>query len=57
MEIIASKEKQKERLNICLSCPNVGTVPVLNFIKCNSCRCPIRTKIVPVSSKCPEGKW
>ena len=57
MQIIASKEKQQERLSMCFSCPSIGTIPIVNLAKCNACGCPIRTKIVPESSKCPKGKW
>jgi hypothetical protein len=57
MSFIAPKETQKTRIETCYKCPNIGMVPIANIAKCNSCGCPIRTKIVPVNSKCPEGKW
>jgi predicted Zn-ribbon and HTH transcriptional regulator len=54
---ITQKEMQKERLEICMACPSMKYVPVVQIAKCSECGCPIRTKIIPESSQCPKGKW
>lgn len=44
--------KSKERLDICLSCPEIRT---LN--RCNQCGCFMNIKTRIYNSKCPLGKW
>lgn len=54
---VTPKEKQKERLTICLSCEFLGMTPVIPVAKCNECGCPIRSKIALKNNTCPKGKW
>ena len=54
---ICSKEIQKQRVEICFKCPDMGMIPVLGTAKCNACGCPIRSKVAVKVSSCPKGKW
>lgn len=46
-------ELQKERLNICRSCPYLKKP----LEQCGKCLCLVNYKTMFIQEKCPEGKW
>lgn len=63
-QVLASKEQQKERLQICENCDKVmrfHDLPVGSSItlkdRCGKCGCFIRGKVTLAVESCPLGKW
>jgi hypothetical protein len=57
LNFLSAQEMQKARMQICFSCPELGIIAVAGIAKCNSCGCPIRSKVALKSSTCPLDKW
>lgn len=55
--MIATKEKQISRVNICKNCEFVKYIIMQNLMVCSSCKCAIRAKVSLDNSKCPKEKW
>ena len=45
----------EERMDICRSCPELGTV--LSDIQCKQCGCAMNLKTKLPNAYCPLGKW
>ena len=46
-------EKAKERLGICMKCPEL----IKATKQCGSCLCFVSYKVLYLQEKCPIGKW
>ncbi len=57
MQIKATDELAKQRIDICRACAERGVVPVANTEFCKVCGCVIPLKVKLQQSKCPQGKW
>jgi len=53
---IVKSEDIQNRQEICLSC-EFKTGKSKRYYRCTSCNCNISTKIIFMTSECPEGKW
>ncbi len=53
MTLIVSKEKYKERINICLTCKSYDET----FHRCEECGCFLLAKAFLAISSCPLQKW
>jgi len=50
--MLASKEVQETRLDICRSCEHIRA-----FTRCSKCGCYMPAKVTFLTSMCPIGKW
>ncbi len=50
--VFVEREISKNRLNICLQCPNLGEDGI-----CALCGCIVRLKTQVATEECPSGKW
>lgn len=57
IDMLAPKEEQVRRFNICKECPELRFIPVVRMAQCKACGCPIKTKVALNVSKCPKDKW
>ncbi len=50
---VATKETAKERMKVCLSCPELIKITK----QCKKCGCFMELKTKLENAKCPIGKW
>jgi hypothetical protein len=50
-EIFANSKLQQDRVSVCNKCENK------DGSKCKVCGCTLSSKIVPIGSTCPLGRW
>lgn len=50
--MVADKEVQKERINICKACDKLTSIKI-----CKECGCFMPLKVTLEKAKCPLNKW
>lgn len=54
--ILATKDKQKDRMALCQACPHAGGGKFKKLV-CTKCGCVLAGKVLLGGAQCPVGKW